>query len=264
MKKILIPVLMFLALATTQAAETDSALKAAIASPQRTPENVARDVWRHPYETLSFFGIKPDQTVVEFIPGGGWYTEILGPYLHDHGHLTVAGSDPASPGGQRQQKRFDARPAVFERVKAGVLDAQGGRFDYAAPGSVDLVLTFRNTHNWANLGDDAVRAVFKSAFVALKPGGVFGLTDHRLPENREQDAKASTGYLHQSYVIRMAESVGFKFAGSSEINANPKDKADHENGVWALPPTYENKDKDRATYEAIGESDRMTLKFVKP
>jgi predicted methyltransferase len=245
-------------------AEPDPALKAALADAQRAPANSARDVWRHPYETLTFFGIKPTMTVVEMIPGGGWYTEILAPYLQERGRLIVAGSDPATAGGQRQQQRFDANPSVYGKVEVGMLDAKGGRFVFAAPGTADMVLTFRNTHNFVALSDEHTRAVFDAAIKALKPGGIFGVVDHRLPESREQDAKASTGYLHQSYVVKMAESVGFKFAGSSEINANPNDKADHTGGVWALPPTYDNKDKDRAAYEAIGESDRMTLKFVKP
>ena len=246
------------------AAEPDAALKAAVAGTQRTPENAARDGWRHPVETLGFFGIRPDQTVVELVPGGGWYTEILAPYLRDHGRLIVAGADPQSPGGLRQKQRFDANPAVYGRVQVGMLDAKNGRFDFGASGSADMVLTFRNTHNWVDLGEAQTRAVYQAAFDALKSGGVLGVTDHRLPESRPQDAQASTGYLHQSFVVKVAESVGFRFAGSSEINANPKDDADHENGVWALPPTYANKDKDRAKYQAIGESDRMTLKFVKP
>jgi predicted methyltransferase len=134
----------------------------------------------------------------------------------------------------------------------------------APPASADLVLTFRNVHNWAAEGDAVVAAVFKSAFDGLKPGGIFGVVDHRLPADRPQDAKASSGYLHQAYVVRLAQAAGFRLAASSEINANPKDSADHTGGVWALPPSYRNKDADRARYEAIGESDRFTLKFVKP
>ena len=246
------------------AAEGDAALKAALGGPQRAAENAARDGWRHPYETLEFFGLRPTMSVVELVPGGGWYTEILAPYLHDKGQLIVAGSDPASPGGQRQQKRFDASPAVYGRVQVGMLDAKGGRFDFGAPNSVDMVLTFRNMHNWVELGEAQTRAVFAEAFRVLKHGGVLGVVDHRLPAAMPQDATASTGYLHQDYVVALIQGLGFRLAGSSEINANPKDKADHEGGVWALPPTYENKDKDRAKYEAVGESDRMTLKFVKP
>jgi len=248
----------------------DAALKAAIAAPHRTSTNVARDGWRHPYETLSFFGLKPTQTVVELSPGGGWYTEILAPYLRDKGQLILAGDDPASTqayfqrSATRLKQKLEALPAVYDRAQLSVFDAATGKLQYAKPGSADLVLTFRNAHNWAALGEAQTLAVFRSAFEALKPGGVLGLVDHRLPADRVQDAKASSGYLHQAWVVRMAESAGFKLLASSEINANPRDKADHPNGVWALPPTYANKDQERARYEAIGESDRMTLKFAKP
>ncbi|MDT8999787.1 methyltransferase [Paucibacter sp. APW11] len=251
-------------------AQADAALRAAIAQPQRTPAFVARDAARHPYETLSFFGIKPEMTVVELAPGGGWYTEILAPYLRDKGKLILGADDPASDSAyakrsiERLQQKLAAQPAVFDKVQLGVFDAARGKLVYAAPGTVDLVLTFRNVHNWAALGEAPTQAVFKSAFTALKPGGVLGVVDHRLPAARTQDEKASSGYLHEAWVIRVAESAGFKLAAKSEVNANPKDTADHENGVWALPPTWANKDKDRARYEAIGESDRMTLRFVKP
>ena len=247
----------------------DEALKAALASPQRTPANVARDVWRHPYETLSFFGIRPDMTVVELSPGGGWYTEILAPYLKPRGQFIVAGDDPESEFGyyrrsaERMDKKLKADPASFDRVRTAVF-APPAKLQYAAPGSVDMVLTFRNVHNWAAQGDAVVTAAFKSVHTVLKPGGVFGVVDHRLPPSRVQDAKASSGYVHETHVIRLAEAAGFKLASASEVNANPKDTADHPGGVWALPPTYGNKDRDRARYEAIGESDRFTLKFVKP
>lgn len=248
----------------------DQGLKAAIAAGHRTPAFAARDAARHPYETLSFFGIKPTMTVVELAPGGGWYTEILAPYLRDKGRLVLGGDDPASAqayyqrSAARMQEKLAANPALYDRVQVGVFSPAAGKLSYIAPASADLVLTFRNVHNWVSQGETTTQAAFKSAFDALKSGGVFGVVEHRLPADRVQDEKASSGYVHQSYVVRMAESVGFKLAGSSEVNANPKDKADHEGGVWALPPTYGNKDKDRAKYEAIGESDRMTLKFVKP
>ena len=248
----------------------DEALKAAIASPHRTAAFVARDAARHPYETLTFFGIKPTYTVVELSPGGGWYTEILAPYLRDKGQLILAGDDPTSAtayfqrSAARMKEKLAALPAVYDRAEVAVFAAGAGKLNYAKPGSADLVLTFRNVHNWIGHGEEKTQAVFKSAFTALKPGGTFGLVEHRLPAAAKQDEKASSGYVHQAYVIRMAESVGFKLAASSEVNANPKDTADHEGGVWSLPPTYGLKDKDRARFEAIGESDRMTLKFVKP
>ncbi|MCV2368599.1 class I SAM-dependent methyltransferase [Roseateles oligotrophus] len=250
--------------------QADDALKAAIASPHRTPAYVLRDAARHPYETLTFFGIKPNYTVVELSPGGGWYTEILAPYLRDKGQLILAGDDPASEiayfqrSAARMKDKLAALPAVYDRAQVTVFSAGGSKLDYAKPGSADLVLTFRNVHNWIGAGEEKTQAVFKSAFTALKPGGTFGVVEHRRPASVKQDEKAESGYVHQAYVIRMAENAGFKLAASSEVNANPKDTADHEGGVWSLPPTYGLKDKDRAKFEAIGESDRMTLKFVKP
>ena len=259
------------ALVTTgPATAADTALQAAIAGMQRTPANVARDPARHPYETLSFFGITPTQTVVELTPGGGWYTEILAPYLRERGQLIAAGEDPGSTvaykqrGAARLKAKFEAQPAVYDKVQLTVFDADTDKLRVATPASVDLVLTFRNVHNWVQLGDAKTLAVFKSAFDVLKPGGVLGLVDHRRPVAQPQDAKADSGYLHQAYVVKIAEKAGFKLAATSEVNANARDHADHPNGVWALPPTYANKDVDKGRFEAIGESDRMTLKFVKP
>ena len=244
----------------------DAQLRTAIAGSHRSSTNAARDNWRHPYETLTFFGIKPNMTVVELTPGGGWYTDILAPYLRDNGKLIVADAafDPARRPLVALRQKLDANPAVFGKVVPGVFEPPSA-YDFAAPGSVDMVVTFRNLHNWIGQGgDDALKSVFKAVYTSLKPGGVLGIEEHRLPEAMPQDAKTSTGYVHESYVIRMAESVGFRLAAKSEVNANPKDKADHEGGVWALPPTLANRDQDRARYQAIGESDRMTLKFVKP
>ncbi|MES2068901.1 MAG: methyltransferase [Pseudomonadota bacterium] len=248
----------------------DPALQAAIANTQRSPANAARDSARHPYETLVFFGIKPHQTVVELSPGGGWYTEILAPYLRDQGKLIAAANDPNASSEfsrksiDRFKQKLNASPALFDKVQLGIFEPPSKQ-DYAAKNSADLVVTFRNIHNWVDAGGDAdVKGVFQTAYDSLKRGGVFGVVEHRLPAGKTQDAKASSGYVHEAYVIKLAESVGFKLAAKSEINANPKDNAEHEGGVWALPPTYTNKDKDRAAYQAIGESDRMTLKFVKP
>lgn len=246
-----------LAAAATQAQTTDP-LQAAVATSTRLVGNVARDAWRHPYETLSFFGVKPTDTVVELAPGGGWYTEILAPYLRDAGQLYAA-----EGGSARFKAKMDSM-AVYGKVKLSVFDAAKGAYDIAPAGTADVVLTFRNVHNWMSMGSDKTQAVFDAAFKALKPGGVLGVEEHRLPAARAQDPKAANGYVHEAVVIKFAETAGFKLAARSEINANPKDTADHPDGVWTLPPTYALKDKDRAKYQAIGESDRMTLKFVKP
>ncbi|MDR7333642.1 methyltransferase [Roseateles asaccharophilus] len=244
-----------LAAAAAQA-QTADPLKAAVAADHRTVGNVARDAARHPYETLSFFGIKPTDTVVELAPGGGWYTEILAPYLREQGQLyAVAGAST------RFKAKMDALP-VYGKVKITTFDAAKGQVEIAPAGTADAVLTFRNVHNWMDNG--TAQAVFDAAFKALKPGGVLGIEEHRLPAARAQDPKAKSGYVHEAVVIKFAETAGFKLAAKSEVNANPKDTADHPDGVWTLPPTYALKDKDRAKYQAIGESDRMTLKFVKP
>jgi predicted methyltransferase len=250
-------------------ARADEALSAVLAGPHRSAANVARDVWRHPKETLAFFGLTPEMTVVEISPGGGWYTEILAPYLRDKGQLILAADDPASGvayyqrSAERLAKRLQAQPALYDKVQVLPFEVPG-KLDLGPAHSADRVLTFRNVHNWVGSGEAVVTAVFQSAFKTLKRGGVMGVVDHRLPADRSQDAKASSGYVHVAYVTKLAERAGFKLAGSSEINANPKDSADHAKGVWALPPTYANKDLDRTKFEAIGESDRFTLKFVKP
>ncbi|MFP5389938.1 MAG: class I SAM-dependent methyltransferase [Gammaproteobacteria bacterium] len=254
-------------LLSTQAAHADEALKAAIASNARTPANVARDNARHPYETLTFFGIKPTMTVVELSPGGGWYTEILAPYLREKGKLIAAAESPTSPneGARRYaasvQKKLASNPALFDKVQLGVFEPPR-EINFAKPESVDMVLTFRNIHNWTEDGDEKLKDTFAQVYKTLKHGGVFGVVDHRLPASRK--AGSTDGYLHEAYVIKMVESAGFKLAAKSEINANPKDTADYAKGVWTLPPVLANKDKDREKYMAIGESDRMTLKFVKP
>jgi predicted methyltransferase len=247
---------LILAAAAGVQAQTADPLKAAVAADHRSVGNVARDTWRHPYETLSFFGIKPTDTVVELAPGGGWYTEILAPYLRERGQLYAADG-----GSARFKAKMDSL-GVYSKVKITTFDPAKGQLDIAPPGSADAVLTFRNVHNWMDAG--TAQAVFDAAFKALKPGGVLGVEEHRLPASRPQDPKAPTGYVQEATVIKFAENAGFKLAGRSEINANPKDTADHPEGVWTLPPTYALKDKDRAKYQAIGESDRMTLKFVKP
>ena len=254
-----------LAVGMAGAAQADDALKAAIGSSARAPENVTRDAARHPYETLTFFGIKPNMTVVELSPGGGWYTEILAPYLRDKGKLIAAGESPKSENDNARRyadnftKKLASNPALFAKVQRGVFEVPR-TYDYAAPGSVDMVVTFRNIHNWTGAGDDKVKEIFKKVYDSLNPGGVFGVVDHRAPVGKP----AVAGYLHEADVIKMVEGAGFKLAAKSEVNANPKDTADYKNGVWTLPPSLGLKDVDREKYIAIGESDRMTLKFVKP
>jgi len=267
MNKLLSTVL--LALSVCGAVQADDELRQAIANTTRTPAFAARDIWRHPYETLVFLGLRPESAVVEISPGGGWYTEILAPYLRARGNLILAADDPDSTkletvkSLERLKAKLSAQPELYDRVRLGVF-APPSKLDYAVPGSADLVLTFRNVHNWMDQGDSGVRSVFASAYRSLKSGGVLGVVEHRLPAEKVQDASSSSGYVHQSYVTRIAQDVGFRLEASSEINANPKDTADHQGGVWALPPSYVNKYVDREWYQAIGESDRMTLKFVKP
>jgi predicted methyltransferase len=247
-----------LAAAATAPAQPADPLKAAVAADNRLVGNVARDAARRPYETLSFFGIKPTDTVVELSPGGGWYTEILAPYLREAGQLYAA------DGGSARFKAKMESMGVYGKVRITTFDPRNGVLDIAPAGTADAVLTFRNVHNWMAQGEAKTQAVFDAAFKALKPGGVLGVEEHRLPASRPQDPAAKSGYVHEAVVIKFAENAGFKLAARSEINANPKDTADHPDGVWTLPPTYALKDKDRAKYQAIGESDRMTLKFVKP
>jgi predicted methyltransferase len=255
------------AAAPRTAAADQAALAAAIAAPTRTEANRARDIYRHPYETLTFFGVEPDDTVVEIWPGGGWYTEILAPYLASGGGRLILATQDGQLGGVAKLR--DAHPALY----GGLTTATFPAFDAAAPrvpdGSADVVLTFRNVHNW-RMGyrrddkQDYSTEAFRKIYAMLKPGGVLGVVDHRLPESASDERERNSGYIKVSTVRRLAEQAGFRLAASSEINANPKDTADWPDGVWTLPPALRLKDKDRAKYLAIGESDRMTLKFVKP
>jgi len=257
------------AAAPAWSAPADTALALAVAGEHRDAKQVARDAWRHPAETLTFFGIRPDMTVVEVWPGGGWYTEILAPYLRQSGKLYVAGfaveSDKASDYQKRSHARlmdkFAALPEVYGRVEITAA-GQPDSWTLAPPGSADLVLTFRNVHNWLAAGYDA--RMFQAFYDALKPGGTLGVVEHRAKPGTDLDAMKRSGYVTEAYVIQLAEAAGFKRADSSEINANPADDADHPEGVWTLPPSLRLGDKDREKYTAIGESDRMTLKFVKP
>lgn len=248
------------------AADTAALLDAAIAGDQRPAAEKARDVWRHPKQTLLFFGLKPDMTVIELAPGGGWYTAVLAPVLRDHGQLieAVPPADSHSAFMRRMAQTFSARmkadPAVYGHVKT-VPFAPPARVDLGPENSVDMVVTFRNTHDWLNNG--SLDKVFTAAYKVLKPGGIFGVTDHRARPNA--DAKQSAKQLHripEDYLIELGLNTGFRLAGVSEINANPKD--DHVVNVHHLPPDLRGPESEHAKMKAIGESDRMTLKFVKP
>jgi predicted methyltransferase len=250
--------------------ETDGKIRSSLAGAQRTDAERARDAYRHPLETLEFFGLKDNMTVIELSPGGGWYSAVLGPVLHDKGKLVVAGGDPngdpKSEGTQNAQAllaRFQKSPDAFGNVQSVVVK-RGQTPVLGPPESADMVLTFRNFHNW--VGGSSVDAIVGAAFAVLKHGGVLGLTDHRANPGASSDPKVvgDTGYVPEDTVVQMVEKAGFKLAGKSEVNANPKDTKDYPKGVWTLPPTYELGAQDHAKYEAIGESDRMTLKFVKP
>ena len=241
--------------------QAEAALDAAIAAGTRTPANVARDKYRHPKETLSFFGIRPDMTVVEIWPGGGWYTEILAPLLAEKG--TYYAAAPGGRYGEAIAAKLKSDPAVYG--KARLVSFPAGAGDAAVPdGSADMVLTFRNAHNWLMGGDKVAADAFQSFYRMLKPGGVLGVVDHRLPENADSALEKTSGYLKVSTVKRLAEQAGFKLVKESEVNANPRDSRDYPQGVWTLPPTLKLGDQDREKYLAIGESDRMTLRFVKP
>ncbi|MEQ9363656.1 MAG: hypothetical protein RIF32_05410 [Leptospirales bacterium] len=256
------------ALDITPEMSTDAALKASIASDHRTPAYAARDAQRRPYETLKFFGFERDMTVVEIGPGGGWYTEILAPVLRDSGQLTAAGFDPDSSveyyrkSAAKLRAKFEAAPEIYGQVKSSIFARDGG-VAFAPAGSADMILTFRNVHNWMGPERDE-KKVFESFFKTLKPGGILGLVEHRGDPAVAQDPEAKSGYVNEAYVIQLAEAAGFRLLEKSEVNANPKDTRNHPEGVWTLPPALKLGDKDRAKYEAIGESDRMTLKFQKP
>ncbi len=268
--------------ATASSADTEARIREILAGTHRSADNRARDGERHPAETLAFFGVQPDDKVVELWPGGGWYTEILAPYVKDAGELVVTVYDPAGPEayyGTGQAKtmleRFEKEADIFGKVahvvvpqtveiddagKVGKIELQP--FSLGEPGSADVVLTFRNSHGWFNRGADAM--VYGAVFEVLKPGGVFGVVQHRADDGADPAESGKKGYLPEATVIAAAEAAGFELADKSEINANPKDTKDYPDGVWTLPPSLTKGDVDRDKYIAIGESDRMTLKFVKP
>jgi predicted methyltransferase len=244
-----------------------TALQQAISGEHRSTVHKARDQYRHPLQTLEFFGVKADMQVVEIWPGGaGWYTEILAPYLKNVGKLYAAHfpADSTVPYFQKNRQKFqdkiNARLDIYGKVIITELHPPD-RVTLAPDNSVDRVLTFRNVHNWIKSGQ--VASVFNAMYRVLKPGGILGVVEHRNNPGGTQDESAQSGYVTEAKVIEVAEQAGFILLDKSEINANPKDSRDHPKGVWTLPPTLRLKDKERAKYLAIGESDRMTLKFIK-
>ena len=248
---------------------TPAALQALADGEHRSDEHKARNIYRHPAETLAWFGITDNMTVVEIWPGSaGWYMEILAPFLKDKGKYYAAGPDSESSVDyiQRSLKSMNDKVAgnadLYGAVAVTELAPQAGKTTIAPEGSADMVLTFRNVHNW--MSGDYADAVFAAMYKALKPGGILGLTEHRENADAEQDPKAASGYVTEAYTIKLAEAAGFQLVGRSEVNANPKDTKDYESGVWTLPPRLRLGEKDREKYVAIGESDRMTLKFIKP
>ena len=245
------------------AAGVDAMLRSAVAGPQRSPDFMRRDAIRHPVQELEFFGLRPDQTVVEVWPASGYWTEILAPVLRAHGTYDLALPPPrpgTNPHDTPLARKLIAAPAVYDRIVP--TEAGAGHFDIAAPGSADLVLTFRNLHNWM---DGGYAAQMLAAFHrVLKPGGILGIEEHRGHRQVAQDPRAADGYVRQDYAIAMIEKAGFKLVGSSEMNANPEDTANWPAGVWTLPPSLALGAKDRDRYLAIGEADNFVLKFRKP
>lgn len=246
-----------------------SPVEQAVAGTWRSPENVARDAFRNPVPTLGFFGVEQTEVVLEITPGGGWYTEILAPLLRDGGSYIAAVVDPAKAANERAAEYYGNALKSFQEKLAGNAEVYGKaqvvQFDpanpvFGAPGSVDTVLTFRNVHNWMPSG--AAPAYFKGFYDVLREGGTLGIVEHRAAEGTEPDGRS--GYVTEAQVIALAEAAGFKLEEKSEINANPKDTRDHPNGVWSLLPVLRGGDVDREKFVAIGESDRMTLRFVKP
>ena len=241
---------------------TPKTIEEAVKSPFRTPVFQERDIYRHPVDTLTFFGIKSSMKVLEIIPSSGWYTEILAPFLSDKGQYVMTVQDyKSTPVSAHIAVLSRNHPEVANKMQTIIFTPQDTSAVLADPDSLDMIVTFRNVHNWVAEGTED--AAFISFFRALKKGGILGVVDHRAPESLN-DPKASKGYVRESDVIKIARKAGFKYLGKSDVNANHLDTKDYDNGVWTLPPTLTLKDKDREKYNAIGESDRMTLKFSKP
>jgi predicted methyltransferase len=267
MKKILLALLLVGGFSSVQATGETDPLSKVIAGAHRPAEYKARDQYRHPRQTLEFFDIKEDMTVVEIWPGDGWYTEILAPYLKEHGKLYAAhfSADAEVPYYQKSLKNYvtklSKQPDLYGKIELTELQPPEA-LEIAPDNSADRILTFRNVHNWMQNGQAA--AVFNAMYKALKPGGILGVVEHRGSSKKPQDYTGASGYVSEDYVIALARNAGFEFLAKSEINANSKDTKDYPEGVWTLPPSLRLKDQDREKYLEIGESDRMTIKFIKP
>jgi predicted methyltransferase len=253
-------------LAGARYASLKAGVEAARKGTHRKPVSAARDQYRHPLETLEFFGLKPTMTVLEWGPGEGWYTELLAPTLASKGKLIVNTGDPKGPASERSTfyaERLagflDNAPEVYGKVERALVPKP---IKMPMEGTVDMIIVCRGLHGMHR--DKVMTGFLGEAFKALKPGGVLGVEQHRAKADANPDEIAKKGYLPEAFVVAQIEAAGFKLAGKSEINANPKDTTDYPEGVWTLPPTLELKDKDRQKYLDIGESDRMTLRFVKP
>lgn len=258
-----------LAMSVASAAVADP-ISDAVKSEHRSAEAKLRDEFRNPQQTLRFFGVEPSDTVVEIWPGGGWYTDILAPLVGKEGQLIAAHFHVDSDTSDYYRKSLSqfkqkvADHAPYKGIQITAFDPTAA-LDIAKPGSADVVLTFRNVHNWYfNAGEDGMSNAFNAFFKALKPGGVLGLVEHQLPESYADGQMEKSGYMKKSVVVKAAEAAGFKLEAESAINANPLDTSDHPKGVWTLPPSLRLNDQDQDKYLAIGESNRMTLKFVKP
>ena len=245
-------------------AVTEASFEPLLSGTHRSAGNVARDPYRHPAQTLAFFGIRPNSTVVEILPGsGGYYMEILAPWLKDQGLYIAANRDGSQPqyqaDHQKLLQRLKDEPALYSKVL--VTEFRADLHPIAPPGSADVVISFRNLHNW--MDQNELEGSLQAFYRALKPGGMLGIVDHRGRTDKTQTEQMGSGYVRQDVAIALIEKAGFKLDASSEVNANPKDTKDYPEGVWTLPPSYRLKDQDRDKYRAIGESDRFTLRFIK-
>ncbi len=266
LKTILAMLASFILSTNILAGELSTELDSVLQGSQRDARNVARDVYRHPKETLMFFDLKTDMDVLEILPGRGWYTEILAPLMKDSGKLTVASYGEAHPTKYLRNihidfmKKMNADPGTYGKVKTVVFNKESYLADIP-DNSLDIVVTFRNTHNWIRFG--GIEDIYAAFNRVLKPGGTLGVVQHRANKGEDAKTTAEKGYVPESYLINLVEDAGFELVRKSDINANLADSKDYPEGVWSLPPTYREKDNNRDKYTAIGESDRMTMKFIK-